>query len=313
MVQRWYRRLPPNSIGLFSDLSQDFIKQFISGNVHKKSSASLMSIVQGANESLMDYLNRFIKEASKVPDLDDKVAMIALQQRTKDEFFKMSLAKRPPENMLQLQSRAEKYIQVEESMKKMVVNNELVGSKKRKIDQEYDVKDKYLRVNKEADLNMKKGRPGQKFTEYDRLNVPRIQILMEIERDKDVPNSSKNSKKAYAREVMHIIAEALKRDKTGVTMAFDDFDLKGMNFPHDDPLVITPIIGNNPVKRVLVDNGASIDILRPNTFIRMGYNDSQLTPTDMPIYGFAGVECLVEGKIKLPLTMGRSQDRPHRC
>ena len=63
--------------------------------MHEKSSASLMSIVQGAKEFLRDYLNRFTKEALKVPDLDDKVAMIALQQGTRDEFFKMSLAKHP--------------------------------------------------------------------------------------------------------------------------------------------------------------------------------------------------------------------------
>ncbi|KAL8104965.1 hypothetical protein AgCh_028939 [Apium graveolens] len=127
MAQRWYSRLPPNSIGSFRELIQAFIKQFINGRMHEKSSASLMSIVQGAKESLRDYLNRFTKEALKVPDLDDKVAMIALQQGTRDEFFKMSLAKRPPESMLQLQDRAEKYIKVEESMRKTVVNNEPAG------------------------------------------------------------------------------------------------------------------------------------------------------------------------------------------
>ncbi|XP_074342460.1 uncharacterized protein LOC141680024 [Apium graveolens] len=37
----------------------------------------------------------------------------------------------------------------------------------------------------------------------------------------------------------------------------------------------------------------------------MGYNDSQLTPTNMPIYGFSGVECPVEGIIKLPMTIGQ--------
>ncbi|KAL8102823.1 hypothetical protein AgCh_027373 [Apium graveolens] len=37
----------------------------------------------------------------------------------------------------------------------------------------------------------------------------------------------------------------------------------------------------------------------------MGYNDSQLTPTDMPKHGFAGVECPVKGIIKLLLTMGQ--------
>ncbi|KAL8102846.1 hypothetical protein AgCh_027390 [Apium graveolens] len=121
--QRWYSRLPPNSIGSFKELSHAYIKQFISGRVHEKSSASLMNIVQGAKESLRDYLNRFTKEALKVPDLDDKVAMIALQQGTRDEFFKISLAKHPPESMLQLQDREGKYIKVEESMRKTVVSN----------------------------------------------------------------------------------------------------------------------------------------------------------------------------------------------
>ncbi|XP_074326888.1 uncharacterized protein LOC141664832 [Apium graveolens] len=193
MAQRWCSRLPPNSIGSFRDLSQTFIKHFISEKVHEKSSASLMSIVQGVKESLRDYLNRFTKEALKVPNLDDKVAMIALQQGTKDEFFKTSLAKRPPENMLQLQSRARKYIQVEESMKKTMVNNEPTGGKKRKTNQEYSAKDKYPRVNKEADSPLKKRIPGQKFAKYARLNSSRSQILMEIEGDTEVcwPNPLK--------------------------------------------------------------------------------------------------------------------------
>ncbi|XP_074377946.1 uncharacterized protein LOC141719464 [Apium graveolens] len=290
MAQRWYSHLPPNSIGSFKDLSQAFIKKFISSRVHEKCSASLMGIVQGTKESLRDYLNPFTKEALKVLDLDDK-----------------------------LQDRARKYIKVEESMKKRIVNNEPAGRKKRKTDQEYSAKEN-PRVNKEAKSSPKKGGRGQKFTEYARLNAPRSQILMEIERDKDVrwPNplkadhakldkrklsnytrdgernnngrrkfddrrrdqddqgrnsqprrpvinmifggptaadTFKNSRKAYAREVMHIVGEAPKRAKTGVTMSFDDFDLEGVKFPHDDPLVITPIIGNIPLKRVLVDNG----------------------------------------------------------
>ncbi|XP_074342477.1 uncharacterized protein LOC141680046 [Apium graveolens] len=35
----------------------------------------------------------------------------------------------------------------------------------------------------------------------------------------------------------------------------------------------------------------------------MGYNDSQLTPSDAPIYGFNHVECKVEGAIQLPITI----------
>ena len=52
-----------------------------------------MNLLQGRNESLRDYINRFTKEALKVPELDEKVAMISLQQGTTVTFFKRSLAK----------------------------------------------------------------------------------------------------------------------------------------------------------------------------------------------------------------------------
>ena len=37
----------------------------------------------------------------------------------------------------------------------------------------------------------------------------------------------------------------------------------------------------------------------------MGYNDFQLTPSDMPIYGSNGAKTKVEGIIQLPITMGQ--------
>lgn len=37
-----------------------------------------MNLEQEKNESLGDYLNQFIEEVLNIPDLDEKVAMIAL-------------------------------------------------------------------------------------------------------------------------------------------------------------------------------------------------------------------------------------------
>ena len=48
-----------------------------------------------------------------------------------------------------------------------------------------------------------------------------------------------------------------------------------------------------------------MDILSYDAFIKMGYNDTQLTPYDMPIYGFNGVESKIEGTIRLPVTIGQ--------
>ncbi|KAK1357421.1 hypothetical protein POM88_050677 [Heracleum sosnowskyi] len=117
--------------------------------------------------------------------------------------------------------------------------------------------------------------------------------------------SSRDSRKAYAREVMTVVGEAPNRAKTEVAISFDDSDLEGVKFPHDDPLVIIHVIGNSETKRVLVDNGASVDILFHDAFIKMGYIGSQLTPSNMPIYGFNGVESKVEGTIQLPMIIGQ--------
>ncbi|XP_063938095.1 uncharacterized protein LOC135147955 [Daucus carota subsp. sativus] len=306
-------------------------------------------------------MNRFTKEALKVPDLDQKVAMIALQQGTMDDNFRRSLAKRAPDNMNELQERAGKYIKAEEIMRKSQNNQgPTTDSKKRGNDTEYDADNKYLK-REDGEKSPTKKQSGSRFTEYARLNAPRSQILMEIEkegglkdeieflirkgklarytrdadrnprdndsRDRDnddhdrrteprgpvinmisggptAAGLSSNSRKAYAREVMCIIGEPPKRAKTEITLTFDDSDLEGVKFPHDDPLVITPVIGNSSIKRVLVDNGASVDILFYDAYQKMGYADSQLTPSNMPIYGFNGVESKIEGMIQLPVTMG---------
>lgn len=66
---------------------------------------------------------------------------------------------------------------------------------------------------------------------------------------------------------MHFLGEPSKQARTEVLVTFDNSDLKGVKFPHDDPLVIMSMIGYNKVKRVLVDNGAFVDI-------KIGYSDS---------------------------------------
>ncbi|KAK1403405.1 hypothetical protein POM88_003010 [Heracleum sosnowskyi] len=141
--------------------------------------------------------------------------------------------------------------------------------------------------------------------DQDRNPKPRGPVINMIFGGPTVAGSSRNSRKVYVREVMTVVGEAPKRAKTEVAISFDDSDLEGVKFPHDDPLVIIPVIGNSKTKRVLVHNGASVDILFHDAFIKMGYTDLQLTPSNMPIYGFNGVESKVEGTIQLPMTIGK--------
>lgn len=89
---------------------------------------------------------------------------------------------------------------------------------------------------------------------------------------------------------MQVVGETPKHANTEVVISFDETDLGGIKFLHDDPLVIVPVICNSHVNQVLVDNRATLDILFHDAFLKMGYSDSQLTPYNLLIYGFNGVE-----------------------
>ena len=52
-----------------------------------------------------------------------------------------------------------------------------------------------------------------------------------------------------------------KLPQLDTTITFSDFDMKGYQHAHDNPLVIKAIIANKTVHRVLVDNGSSADII----------------------------------------------------
>ena len=141
-----------------------------------------MNIEQGKNESFHNYIDKFTKEALKVPDIDEKVAMTSLQQGTINVYFKMFLAKHDPQDMNQLQERDDKYIKAEKIMRKSHPQPD--NGKKRKSEERYDARDKFQWAENSKDAAPRKF--GATFTEYARINAPISQILMDIERDKDL-------------------------------------------------------------------------------------------------------------------------------
>ena len=67
-----------------------------------------------------------------------------------------------------------------------------------------------------------------------------------------------------------------KRPRTEDIIAFADDDLQNVQVPHTYPVVISLIIANHDVKRILVDNGSSADILYYDAFIKMLLSITQL-------------------------------------
>ena len=85
---------------------------------------------------------------------------------------------------------------------------------------------------------------------------------------------------------------------------FRESDANLVHHPHCDALVITMMMANNNVHRILVDNGSSVGILYYQAFQKMGLKNSDLRPSPNPIYGFTGDSVTPIGVITLPMTMG---------
>lgn len=84
-------------------------------------------------------------------------------------------------------------------------------------------------------------------------------------------------------------------------------DTKEVTFPHLDPLVISPIINEFLVQRVLVDTGASVDVIYWGAFKNLKLEEKDLSPNKTQIKGFGQMKIPVVGTITLPVTLGREE------
>ena len=89
-----------------------------------------------------------------------------------------------------------------------------------------------------------------------------------------------------------------------LVMGFSDEDKVGTIQPHDDALVITLQIGGYNVKRVMVDQGSTAEIMYPDLYKGLSLRGEDLTPYSSPLVSFEGNIIIPKGQIRLPMQTG---------
>uniref|UniRef100_A0A2N9F3W1 Uncharacterized protein n=1 Tax=Fagus sylvatica TaxID=28930 RepID=A0A2N9F3W1_FAGSY len=87
-------------------------------------------------------------------------------------------------------------------------------------------------------------------------------------------------------------------------ISFSDDDLRDVQLPHNDPLVVTLRIGNYDVQRVLIDQGSFAEVMYQDLYGKLGLGEAELTDFTAPIFGFSGEPVIPLGKIMLPVLAG---------
>ncbi|KAF7138339.1 hypothetical protein RHSIM_Rhsim07G0161900 [Rhododendron simsii] len=90
-------------------------------------------------------------------------------------------------------------------------------------------------------------------------------------------------------------------------ITFTDWDMEGLPLPHNDALVLSIPFQRKMVRRVLVDQGSSTEILYYSAFKALDLSRDQLSPVDTPLVGFTGISVYPLGKIVLSVFAGSVQ------
>ncbi|XP_058745927.1 uncharacterized protein LOC131618783 [Vicia villosa] len=186
----WYRNLPSNSIHSWTELKELFLSHFTASRRQPKSEANLEAVIQGTNEPLRDYLDRFHKEAVKVQTTDYMKRYLLERGLLPGSDFKKAIKIEKVHTMNSLLHKAQALIAFEEgeaaAMKASRGNNAARssnyenscsrrGHEKRKDDRSHDAKER-------------RG-PAGRFNDYTPLNASREKILAEC-KSTDFKNSS---------------------------------------------------------------------------------------------------------------------------
>ncbi|XP_022858555.1 uncharacterized protein LOC111379427 [Olea europaea var. sylvestris] len=302
-------------------------------------------------------MTRFNKERLQIPDLHITAAVSALTYAIRCEAFKMSLSKTSLKSVTDLLTRAEKYINMEETLtpRKDVLPLLRPDNKRPR------------ETNQRDDNPRVKQRQNPRPKTFAPLNTSRSNILMEIKDLKELKwpprmpslpknrdrtkycdfhrdhghtterclalkqqievhirrgcgseppttgtidviiggtasgGDTNNGRKKYAKQLLVSSNTDLAHTEY---ITFESKDLEGISFPHDDALVISAIIANFEVKRILVDNGSAANVLSHEALVQMGISVKQLKPVKTHLQGFGGGVITPEGIVELPMTLG---------
>ncbi|XP_073112137.1 uncharacterized protein [Elaeis guineensis] len=98
--------------------------------------------------------------------------------------------------------------------------------------------------------------------------------------------------------------ESMKRSRLHDVIIFSKEDARRIQTFHDDAVVVLATIANYDVKRLLIDNGSSTDVLFYSIFSRMKLSIDRLRKISTLLVNFTGDAVTVEGEITLPVIAG---------
>ncbi|GAA0151748.1 hypothetical protein LIER_10402 [Lithospermum erythrorhizon] len=281
-------------------------------SVHRKDKDEhyLMTIKQRETESIASFQEWFQTKFNLILGANPKIAVIAFVEGLRLSKFKESLLMRRPQDLEEVNEWSYKYIRIEDAEKKTEkgcgklpvedkrreapsprgevpwtgsgystgptpeptcqgvapsrASRGIRGSGRREELKDY-VHKETQNVNRPFDRDRLRSPDGPP-------NITRRVIV--ISRGRSGGEDSGSARRAYANRDIYVVTVWARPEFPYLSFSGKDFE--GIECPHEDPLVITPVIANFEVGQMLVDTGSSIDILFLDAYLKLWMSRAQI-------------------------------------
>ncbi|XP_021733170.1 uncharacterized protein LOC110699991 [Chenopodium quinoa] len=121
LAAEWYGAIPKCSVYSFSQLKRMFMEHFITLVDRTKMTTELMSLVQGKDEPLREFITRFNKEATTIPNMSQEVALLAMQSGLlPGSPFRAYMGRKSLKTLAEALGKAHEFIKADETDKAML-------------------------------------------------------------------------------------------------------------------------------------------------------------------------------------------------
>uniref|UniRef100_A0A2N9GA36 Integrase catalytic domain-containing protein n=1 Tax=Fagus sylvatica TaxID=28930 RepID=A0A2N9GA36_FAGSY len=296
---------------------------FISNSRKTKEMDALLTMKLQSNETIKEYSIRFWETYNDIDRCDEKVAVRTFKLGLPpDTGLRQSLTKRPSPTVMKLMHKIDQFIRAFETVFKELIYKLIEKIKREpffvwpsKLIGNPDLRDAKLYCNYHKDTGHMTENCHKLKVHLEHLATARhldqyIDTKLTKKKGPSITTQQLNSSGTIAAGVIHVIHDPLcsivSTSGGGMeqVISFSDSDLKDVQLPHNDPLVVTLRIGNYDVERVLIDQGSFAEVMYQDLYAKLGMGEAELSSFASPIFGFSGEPVVPLGKAVLPVLAG---------
>ncbi|XP_070045812.1 uncharacterized protein [Nicotiana tomentosiformis] len=289
----WYSLLPENFIDSLVELAYLFIKAHSGAQKVERGMEDIFKVKQGDTELLREFVDRFQRERMLLPRVPDNWAAMALTSNLNEKSseatrrLKESLREFPATTWNDVYNRYSTKLRIEEDTIAQSRVEENIGLKRSESEKRSDKK---LFSEKGKQAYMKNRQEPPKPSSPKRT----VNVINGGEEVNGVTYT------AARKTTKFIITHGKRTSQTleDSNITFDDAYADGLMIPHNDALVISLLIHDTNVKRVLIDPGSSVNIILLRVVNKMLMGD-RVVPKARSLSGFDNSTVITKGEIEL--------------